>query len=175
MGSLSLLPQEFPTASARDTNGLTITTCAPAGNRAFPEESVGFSPRDRNRSGSLRSMAIVLYEIFWSHYCEKARFCLDFKRLTYRIVAVNPFTRRQAVRLGTHGDVPILVDGGRVIAGSNAIAAHLEETYPDPPLLPSDAGRRAEVLALESECDQGLGPDARRVAYDVALQNRDLL
>jgi glutathione S-transferase len=120
-------------------------------------------------------MAIVLYEIFWSHYCEKARFCLDIKRLTYRIVAVNPFTRRQAVRLGTRGDVPILVDGGRVIAGSNAIAAHLEEAYPDPPLLPRDAARRAEVLALESECDQWLGPDARRVAYDVALQNRDLL
>lgn len=120
-------------------------------------------------------MALDLYEIFWSHFCEKARFCLDFKRLPYRIVPVNPFTRRQALRLGARGDVPVLVDGGRVIAGSNAIAAHLEEAYPDPPLLPRDAERRSEVLALERQCDEWLGPDARRVAYDVALQNRDLL
>ncbi len=32
-------------------------------------------------------MAIVLYEISWSHFCEKARFCLDFKRLPYRLQA----------------------------------------------------------------------------------------
>ena len=120
-------------------------------------------------------MALDLYEIFWSHYCEKARFCLDFKRLPYRIVPVNPFTRRQALRLGVRGDVPVLVDAGRVIAGSNAIAAWLEEAYPDPPLLPRDQAQRSEVLALERQYDQYLGPDARRVAYDVALQNRGLL
>lgn len=120
-------------------------------------------------------MAVALYEISWSHFCEKARFCLDFKRLPYRIVPVNPFTRRQAIRLGVRGDVPVLADGVRVIAGSNAIAAYLEEAYPDPPLLPRDAAQRSEVLDLERQCDEWLGPDARRVAYDVALGNRDLL
>lgn len=121
------------------------------------------------------SMGIALYEISWSHFCEKSRFCLDFKRLPYHIVPVNPFTRRQAIRLGVRGDVPVLVDGGRVIAGSNVIAAYLEEAYPDPSLLPRDAAQRSEVLDLERQCDEWLGPDARRVAYDVALENRDLL
>jgi len=120
-------------------------------------------------------MAIVLYEISWSHFCEKARFCLDFKRLPYRIVAVNPFTRRQAIRAGGRGHVPVLRDGGRLVEGSNAIAAYLEEAYPDPPLLPGDASGRSEVLALEGRCDEWLGPDARRVAYEVALEKRELL
>lgn len=120
-------------------------------------------------------MAIVLYEISWSHFCEKARFCLDFKRLPYRVQPVNPFTRRQAIRLGVRGHVPVLVDGGRVIEGSSAIAAWLDEAYPDPPLLPRDGPGRSEVLALEKKCDEWLGPDARRVAYQVALENPALL
>ena len=72
-------------------------------------------------------MALVLYDIFWSHFCEKARFCLDFKELPHSIVRVNPFTRREVIDLGARGDVPVLVDGGRVVAGSAAIAAHLFE------------------------------------------------
>lgn len=116
-------------------------------------------------------MPILLYEISWSHFCEKARFCLDFKRLPYRLEAVNPFTRRQAIRAGGRGHVPVLRDGGRVIEGSNAIAAYIEEAYPDPPLLPSDPAGRSEVLALERQCDEWLGPDARRVGYQVAFEN----
>ena len=120
-------------------------------------------------------MALVLYDIFWSHFCEKARFCLDLKRLPYTLVRVNPFTRCQVIDLGARGDVPVLRDGDRVIVGSDAIAAHLEETHPDRPLLPRDPKARAEVLALEKKCDQWLGPDARRVAYQVALENPAIL
>src|SRR6266496_342101 len=103
-------------------------------------------------------MALHLYDIFWSHFCEKARFCLDFKRLPYTIVRVNPFTRRQVIDLGARGDVPVLKDGARVIVGSDAIALHLEETCKDPPLLPEDARARDEALALQKRCDDGLGP-----------------
>jgi glutathione S-transferase len=120
-------------------------------------------------------MALVLYDIFWSHFCEKARFCLDFKRLPYTIVRVNPFTRREVIDLGARGDVPVLKDGARVIAGSGAIAAHLEETSPDPPLLPREAQSREAALALQTKCDEWLGPDTRRVAYQVALENPAIL
>ncbi|HKB08416.1 MAG TPA: glutathione S-transferase family protein [Candidatus Polarisedimenticolia bacterium] len=120
-------------------------------------------------------MAIFLYDIFWSHYCEKARFCLDFKRLSYTIVRVNPFTRRQVIDLGERGDVPVLKDGDRVVPGTDAIAAHLEAAYPDPPMLPHDAQARAAVLELTKRCDERLGPDARRVAYQVALENPAML
>ncbi len=120
-------------------------------------------------------MALVLYDIFWSHFCEKARFCLDYKGLPHTIVPVNPFTRREVIGLGMRGDVPVLKDGARVIAGSGAIASHLEETHADPPLLPREARAREAVLALQTKCDERLGPDARRVAYEVALENPALL
>ena len=120
-------------------------------------------------------MALYLYDLFWSHFCEKARFCLDFKGLPYTIVRVNPFTRREVIDLGARGDVPVLKDGDRVIVGSDAIAAHLEEAYPGPPLLPHDAEARAEALALQTKCDEWLGPDSRRLAYEVALENPTLL
>ena len=120
-------------------------------------------------------MSLVLYDIFWSHFCEKARFSLDFKGLPYTIVRVNPFTRREVIALGARGDVPVLKDGARVIVGSGAIAAHLEETRPDPPLVPREALSREAALSLQRQCDEWMGPDARRVAYQVALENPAIL
>jgi glutathione S-transferase len=118
---------------------------------------------------------LKLYDIFWSHYCEKARWCLDFKRLAYDIVRVNPFTRSEVRALGRRGDVPVLQDDGGIIEGSAAIAAHLEARHPDPPLLPPGPVERAEGLALEAGLVEELGADARRVAYEVALENTALL
>lgn len=120
-------------------------------------------------------MPRLLYDIFWSHFCEKARWCLDHKGLKYEVVRVNPFTRREVRDLGKPGDVPVLEDGDAIIEGSDRIAAYLETTYPDPPLLPADPARRAEALEIERRCDDLLGPDARRVGYQVALQNPALL
>jgi len=61
---------------------------------------------------------LVLHEIPWSHDCEKARLCLDFKDLASRRVPVNPATRREVRRIGARGPVPVLQDGARVIEGS---------------------------------------------------------
>jgi glutathione S-transferase len=115
-------------------------------------------------------MALDLYEVHWSHFCEKARWCLDFKRLPYRRVPVNPYTRKEARAIAGHGEVPILKDGDVVLPGSAAIAAHLEATHPEPPLLPRDPEGQALVLAIQKRCDEELGPDARRLAYQEALR-----
>ncbi len=120
-------------------------------------------------------MPLLLYEIFWSHFCEKAAWCLDFKGLAYARVRVNPFTRREVRSLGKRGDVPVLKDGDRVVEGSGAIAAYLEARDPVPPLVPADPAGRAEVLAIQKRCDDVLGPDARCVAYHVALDHTALL
>ncbi len=51
--------------------------------------------------------------------------------------------------------VPSLRDGERVITQSLAIMEYLEETHPEPPLLPADARGRARVRALAQSvaCD----------------------
>jgi len=63
-------------------------------------------------------------------------------------------------RLNPQGLVPTLVDGYIVLRQSLAILEYLEETHPQPPLLPQRAAERARVrqLALTIACEiQPLG------------------
>ncbi|KNH04853.1 Maleylacetoacetate isomerase Glutathione S-transferase, zeta [Candidatus Burkholderia brachyanthoides] len=57
--------------------------------------------------------------------------------------------------LNPDGIVPTLVDGGAVLTQSLAIAEYLEETHPEPALLPRDQLDRAFVhsVALQIACD----------------------
>ena len=51
--------------------------------------------------------------------------------------------------------IPTLVDGQATIGQSLAIIEYLDETYPDPPLIPGDAVARARIrqVALAIACD----------------------
>lgn len=51
-------------------------------------------------------------------------------------------------KVNPQGFVPALVDEGHVITQSIAIIAYLDETHPNPPLLPKDALGRAQVRAM---------------------------
>ena len=57
--------------------------------------------------------------------------------------------------INPQGLVPTLQDGSAIIAQSLAIIEWLEETHPEPPLLPKDPLRRAQVraFALALACD----------------------
>jgi maleylpyruvate isomerase len=58
-------------------------------------------------------------------------------------------------KVNPQGFVPALVDQGHTITQSIAIIAYLDETHPNPPLLPKDALGRARVraMALIIACD----------------------
>ena len=51
-------------------------------------------------------------------------------------------------KVNPQGFVPALVDQGHVLTQSLAIIEYLEETHPNPPLLPKDALGRARVRAM---------------------------
>lgn len=102
-----------------------------------------------------------LYSYFRSSAAYRVRIALAVKAIAYEIVPVN--LRRQG---GEHrqpaylernplGLVPALDTGTAVLAQSLAIIEYLEETVPDPALLPKDALARAQVraLALSVACD----------------------
>ena len=112
----------------------------------------------------------VLYQFGISHFCEKARWCLDHKGIACEVRDVLPGAHMLlAKRLGARRTVPILVDGGRVLDDSTDIALHLERTRPAPALLPADGPARDRVLELEAYFDDVLGPDLRRYLYGLLL------
>jgi len=89
------------------------------------------------------------------------RIGLNLKGIPWRGVVVdlrapvNAQHTREFRTLNPHGLIPVLVDGERTFTQSLAILEYLEETHPQPPLLPRDPGARAEVraLALAIACD----------------------
>lgn len=107
----------------------------------------------------------TLYQFPISHYCEKTRWHLDHKGLDYRVDNLFPGIHRlQSKRLADIVTLPILRDGEQVVGDSTAIALHLEQRYPEQPLLPQDAEQRAQVLELEERFDR-LGVHVRRWLY----------
>jgi glutathione S-transferase len=110
-----------------------------------------------------------LHQFRHSAFCEKVRLILAFKGLEVSLLEVVPgIGQLELFRLSGQRQVPVLVDGGEVIADSTAIALHLEEKHPVPALLPDDAIARARVLLLEDWADTALAAGARRALFQAA-------
>jgi len=105
--------------------------------------------------------APLLWHIPLSHFSEKARRALDYKRIAYRRKVLGADYLIRAWRATGHGTLPILFLDGRAIGDSTHIIAKLEERYPEPPLYPRDVGARQHALALEDYLDEQLGPALR--------------
>lgn len=93
-----------------------------------------------------------LYSFFRSGTSHRLRIALNLKGLAYEQVAVD---LRREEHLGDafkainpQQFVPVLEADERLMIQSPAIIEWLEERYPNPPLLPGDAGDRAQVRAL---------------------------
>ena len=101
-----------------------------------------------------------LYNYFRSSASWRVRIGLALKGLDYDYASIHlarneqfaePFANQQVSHL-----VPALVlDDGRWLSQSMAILEYLEETHPEPPLLPRDPVARAQVRALAQDigCD----------------------
>ena len=91
-----------------------------------------------------------LYHHPLSPACRKIRLVLGEKRLEAELIEERVWERRlDFLRLNPAGEVPVLVEqGGRALADAAAIAEYLEETGPEPHLLPVDPLERAEARRL---------------------------
>ena len=93
----------------------------------------------------------TLYGYWRSSAAYRVRLALAFKRLDYTSKAIDLRTGAQGgigfTMLNPQGLVPYLIDGDVGLNQSLAIIEYLDETYPDPPLLPGDAVGRARVRA----------------------------
>ena len=119
----------------------------------------------------------VLWQIELSHFNEKVRWALDFKRIAHRRRSLLPgahvpVARRLTGRIET---TPVLTLDGHSIGDSTAIIAALEELKPQPALYPSGVEQRRRALELEDFFDEQLGPHIRRAVYHVLLDHPELL
>ncbi|MEY1661372.1 glutathione S-transferase family protein [Isoalcanivorax beigongshangi] len=115
------------------------------------------------------SQARVLYQFPLSHYCEKARWVLDFKGLSCQPRNLLPGPHRVFTRVRAAIDtLPLLHDGQRWVGDSTRIAYYLDKYYPQPALLPADAELRRTVIELEQQYDR-LGVAVRRWMFGEVL------
>ncbi len=86
-----------------------------------------------------------LYRALFSTNVERVALALAYKGLEAESVVISYEDRTPVVKVSGQGLVPVLVDGDEVIPDSVRILRHLEAKWPDPPLFPRQAARRAEL------------------------------
>lgn len=93
-----------------------------------------------------------LYNYHRSSAAYRVRIGLNFKGIAWEEIPVNLLESEQSgpeyLAVNPQGLVPALaLDDGSVLSQSLAILEWLEETHPEPPLLPARAAERARVRA----------------------------
>jgi maleylpyruvate isomerase len=102
-----------------------------------------------------------LYSYFRSSAAYRVRIALNLKNLPYDYAPIHLLRDggeqlKPAYRsLNPDAILPTLVDGDNVLQQSLAIIEYLEETHPEPPLLPKSPADRAYVrsVALQVACE----------------------
>ena len=90
-----------------------------------------------------------LFHVPLSPFCRKVRLVLSEKKMEVELVEERYWEQdADFLRRNPASKVPVLKLDGITMAESSAISEYIEETRPEPPLLPKDAAGRLEVRRL---------------------------
>lgn len=121
-------------------------------------------------------MTITLYQFGNSVCCQKVRVTLAAKGLEWRSHEVDLFTNQQYdpayLKLNPSGVVPTLDRDGEVVTESTLICEYLDETYPDPPLLPATPLGRAQARRWAKMVDEGLHEGIGAISFSAMFRER---
>ena len=118
---------------------------------------------------------MTLYQFPISHYCEKARWALEYKGLDYRIKNLVPGPHFRTLRKIAPGTiVPLLIDGNEVVQGSDSIITYLDKKQSHPALTPTTTEDASMAHEWEPYADTNVGVPLRLFFYFHLLQNRKL-
>src|SRR5882757_3707374 len=107
----------------------------------------------------IREVLMKLHGYFRSSASYRVRIALNLKGLTADHLSHHLRKGEQRdpayLAINPQGLVPTLDDGGTILTQSLAIIEWLDESHPEPPLLPQDPLRRAKVraFAMVLACD----------------------
>ncbi len=113
-----------------------------------------------------------LYSAPLSLFARKVEIALREKGLEYERVLV-PFTQGEGykpkhpdvLKANPKGQVPVLIDGDLTLFDSTVIIEYLEDTHPEPPLLPKDAVTRARCRLYDLYGDEILLAPVRTLMF----------
>ena len=109
---------------------------------------------------------LTLYQFPLSHFCEKARWALEFKGVEYRIKNLVPGPHVVTTRkLASRTSLPILVNGHDTVQGSAEIITWLDRTYRSRPLTPTTTQDASMAHEWERSADQNIGVPLRLLFY----------
>ena len=95
-----------------------------------------------------------LFHVPLSPFCRKVRLSLAEKRIEVELVEERYWEKdADFLRRNPAAKVPVIKLDGRLMAESAAICEYIEETRPEPPLMPKDVETRYEVRRLVSWFD----------------------
>jgi glutathione S-transferase len=123
-------------------------------------------------TGSILGTMLTLFSYNVSPYAAKVRAVLAYKGVPFVERMVHPLARAEVVRLSRQIAVPIVEDGGTVVADSTRIVAFLDERYPARPVIPHDPALRARALLFEEGFDEGLARTVQPVRWMIASNAR---
>lgn len=146
---------------------------SPAAGRSVEERRRGSRPT--TTAHGVSAAALTLYQFEISHYCEKARWALEFKGLDYRLVNLVPGPHLRTIRrLAPRSSVPVLDADGEIVQGSAAIISWLDRHYPGRPLTPTNTADASLAVEWERTADHQIGIPLRRFFYHHILPQRRL-
>ena len=117
-------------------------------------------------------MAIILYQFPISHFCEKARWALDFKGLDFQAKNLLPGMHIKIVRQLAHKtSVPVMDHDGVIVQGSSQIITYLDDKFPERKLTPVNPQEAQQALEWERYLDAEVGVHLRRYVYHTLLEH----
>jgi glutathione S-transferase len=119
---------------------------------------------------------LILYDFGNSVCCQKVRITLVEKGLTWEARRVDLFKTEQYdpayLKLNPKGVVPTLVHDGTPVIESTLICEYIDETFPDPPLIPKEPAERARMRLWSKFVDEGLFDGVTELSFSAMFRER---
>jgi glutathione S-transferase len=119
---------------------------------------------------------LTLYDFGNSVCCQKVRITMRAKGLDWEAVKVDLFRAEQYapkyLKLNPKGVVPTLVHNGKAIFESTLICEYLDDTFPEPRLIPADPWLRTRMRLWSKMVDEGLFEGVAEISFSAMFRER---
>ena len=119
---------------------------------------------------------LKLYTARNSICTQKAFITLAEKQLDYEIQDINLFANEQYspeyLAINPKGVVPALDHDGQIVTESTLIYEYLDDTFPEPKLIPADPYMRTQMRMWSKAVDEGLFEATRELSFSAMFREK---